>query len=339
MPSRSASVKFRSGKICPMGLGRASLGIAALVVGALVALTPSALADTALYIHGAGAGDIPLEEVLRRIPPGYDYQEVDYPAGMWPWNGFHKMTGAQSIAIGVPNLDAAIRATMAKDPGQVLVIGESLGSMVVDEELRQLAAHADFTDPARLRFELIAAPARTDGYFSYRPVGNRILLTGTRLQALPVTPYDITVLKLQYDGVASWPDRPWRLLSDAHALAGAFLYHGTDHYGLAAQAFNNGKPPAHTTTTTVNALGGTTTTYTVAQQSALAHILQPIFPNSVEPLDKIISAVVNRGYSQLTPNAGPHLDFGAVRVPRATASARSSGSSSPRAAAGTSARR
>jgi hypothetical protein len=61
-------------------------------------------------------------------------QEVDYPAGLWPWTGLGSATGARSVAVGVPALDQAIRAVQGQ--GRTLVIGESLGSLVVDQQLQ-----------------------------------------------------------------------------------------------------------------------------------------------------------------------------------------------------------
>lgn len=270
----------------------------------------SASADTVLWVHGATAGDIPLADVMKRVPPGYTLREVEYSAGLWPWTGLTTKSGAQSIAEGVVALDRELRQTAGQ--GQTLVIGESLGSMVVDQELRELAARNDGPDPATVRFEVIADPARPGGLLSYLPIGMYEPLTGTTTQAVPETRYDVSVIKLQYDGMASWPDRPWHLLSVANAVAGGVVYHGTDHYGIAAQAIMNGQIPPEDITSVVNARGGVTTTYTVQQKPALPHLLEPIFPQPVEQIDKVLTPLINRGYSALTADAGPHLGSGYV---------------------------
>jgi hypothetical protein len=134
-----------------------------------------------------------------------------------------------------------------------------------------------------------------------------MMLTGGATQAPPETPYNVTVIKLQYDGIASWPDRPWHLLADLNALVGAMVYHGTDHYGLAAQQVINNEIPPENITTSVNSQGGVTTTYTVQQKPALVHLLEPYFPKAVEELDKVLTPIINLGYSELTPDAGLHL--------------------------------
>ncbi len=263
-------------------------------------------------MHGAARGEIPLAEVMKRIPPGYTLQEVDYPGGLWPWTGLFTAVGAESIKVGVPALDAAIRSQQGH--GQTLVIGESLGSLVVDQELRNLVGQPDAPDPSTVHFEVIADPSRPGGLMSYLPVGWYELLTGTLRQPIPETPYDLTVIKLQYDGVASWPDRPWHLLSVINALAGGLVYHRTDHYGNAAQQVMNGEVPPEFITTTVNSQGGVTTTYAVQQKPALLHLLEPIFPNAVEKLDNLITPAINLGYHELTPDAGPYLAPGGVLV-------------------------
>jgi len=240
----------------------------AVVGTAGLVFAPAPGADTALWVRGASVVEIPIAEVLARVPAGYGLQEVDYPAGLWPWTGLDTATGAHSIAAGVPALDQAIRA--AQGHGQTLVIGESLGSVVVDQKLRDLVGRPDAPDPSTVRFEVIAAPGRPGGLLSYLPVGAYEPLTGTRIKPVPETPHDVTVIKLQYDAIASWPDRPWHLLSLLNAVAGGVFYDGTDHYGNAAQDVINGGVPSENISTTVNSQGGVTTTYSVQQNPRVA---------------------------------------------------------------------
>ncbi|HPX35779.1 MAG TPA: PE-PPE domain-containing protein [Mycobacterium sp.] len=271
-----------------------------------------ASANTVLWVQGANRGEIPLAEVMKRVPPGYTLQQIDYPHGLWPWTGLFSATGAVSIEAGVSALDVAIRETLATDPGQVLVIGESLGSLVVDQELRNLA-----TEPKldRLSFEAIADPGRPGGLISYIPYGLPVALTlFTISQPVPVTPYEVKVIKLDYDGISSWPDRPWHLLAGLNAMVGGFVYHGTDHYGNAAQEIINGTFPARDITVEVNSMGGITTTYAAEQNPALTHLLEPILPQSVAFLNKYLTPIINLGYSQFTPDAGPHLAPGGALV-------------------------
>lgn len=288
--------------------------VAAAVAGALTIL-PVASSDTALWVRGASRVDIPIADVLMRVPPGYALQQIDYPAGLWPWTGLDTDTGAQSIAVGVPTLDQAIRAVDGQ--GQTLVIGESLGSLVVDQQLRDLAGRPDAPDPSTVRFQVIAPPGRPGGLLSYLPVGAYEPLTGTTIQPVPETPYDVTVLKLQYDAITSWPDRPWHLLAVLNAIAGGIYFHASENYSEYAQDIANGRTPPGTVTTTVNSQGGVTTTYTVQQNPALLYPLEPIFPDAVAAANKVLAPIINLGYSELTPDAGPHLAPGGQLVDKA----------------------
>lgn len=290
----------------PTKWAAASTTVTAALIAALTVAAP-AQADVAIWVHGAVLSDALTitPDVMRRIPPGYSVDQLRYAAGLWPWTGPTSATGAQSIADGVPRLDALIHSVQGQ--GQILVIGESLGSMVVDQELRRLANDPNAPDPAQLRFEVIADPTRPGGIFSYQPDGTFTPLTGGPVQSPPETAYDVTVIKLQYDGIASWPDRPWHLLADLNAVAGALVYHGTDHYGYAAQQVLSNQVPAENITTRVNSKGGVTTTYTVQQTPALVHLLEPLFPNAVAAVDKVLTPLINLGYSELTPDAGVHL--------------------------------
>ncbi len=275
-------------------------------------MVPVASSDTALWVRGASRVDIPIDDVLMRVPPGYSLERIDYPAGLWPWTGLDTATGAQSIAVGVPILDAAMQA--AQGQGQTLVIGESLGSLVVDQQLRELTARPDAPDPATVRVLVIAPPGRPGGLLSYLPVGAYEALTGTTIKPVPETPYDVTVLKLQYDAIANWPDRPWHLLAVLNAIAGGIYFHASENYSEYAQDIVNGRTPPGTVTTTVNSQGGVTTTYTVQQTPALLYPLEPIFPEAVAAVNKVLTPIINLGYSELTPDAGPHLAPGGQLV-------------------------
>ena len=124
----------------------------------------------------------------------------------------------------------------------------------------------------------------------------------------------MTVIKLQYDAVASFPDRPWHLLSVLNAVAGGIYYHGPEHYSQAAQDVMNGRVPPEYISTTVNSQGGVTTTYTVQQDPAFLHPLEPVFPHTVAAVNKVLTPIIDLGYSERTPDAGPHLAPGGQLV-------------------------
>ena len=65
------------------GVARAATMVVAVGAAPLI-VAQDAAADTVLWVHGATVSEIPGPDVLRRVPPGYTLQEVEYPAGLWP---------------------------------------------------------------------------------------------------------------------------------------------------------------------------------------------------------------------------------------------------------------
>jgi hypothetical protein len=76
----------------------------------------------------------------------------------------------------------------------------------------------------------------------------------------------------------------------------------------------NGQVPDEYVTTTVNTKGGVTTTYLVPRPLALTAPFATVAPNAVNNVNKVLTPVVNRGYSTLTPDAGPYLAPGGKLV-------------------------
>jgi hypothetical protein len=76
----------------------------------------------------------------------------------------------------------------------------------------------------------------------------------------------------------------------------------------------NGRVPPEYISTTVNSKGGVTTTYRVQEDPALLHALAPVFPVAVAAVHKVLTPIISLGYSELTPDAGPHLAPGGQLV-------------------------
>ena len=152
-------------------------------------------------------------------------------------------------------------------------------------------------------------------------------LFGTRPDALdytvrpmPVTPYDVMVVKGEYDGLADWPDRPWNLLAVFNALAGTGIWPGfrSTHWDTIWQ--DPTTAPTENITTTVNDKGGVTTTYLVPV--AELPILQPLrdqgMPEStISWLISVLKPLVDLGYRRndwrtlTVPLRGPQVRVGA----------------------------
>ena len=144
----------------------ATVGAVAAVSAAVVA--PYAHANTAIYVDGT-TNIVPDAVAKLFVPSGYTFERLDYPAGAWPFTGLSSDTVGQSIAVGVPTLNDMIRTAVAANDGPVVVTGVSLGAMVVEQEMRNLATQSDAPQPSQLSFVLVADPTDRGGGFSYLP--------------------------------------------------------------------------------------------------------------------------------------------------------------------------
>jgi hypothetical protein len=283
-------------------------GVTAAAVAVVVA--SYAHADTAIYVDGL-TNSVPDAVAKLLVPPGYKFERLDYPAEAWPFTGLSSDTVGKSIAVGVPRLDQMIRAAVAAHDGPVVVAGVSIGAMVVEQEMRNLATRADAPTPSQVSFTLMADPTDPGGAFSYLPY-TYIPVIDMVMQPFPQTPYKVDVIKQLYDGVSSFPDRPWNLLADLNALIGGLgIFHNAEHLAQDFALVEAGKFPPLDATTEVNAQSGVTTFYTGEFGGpALTHLFDPYLSN----LDKLLTPIINLGYSSKTPNAGPHIAPGGALV-------------------------
>lgn len=270
------------------------------------------LTTTVLAMGGLGYEDVD-PALIKRVLGGY-FANVDnvvglpWPGQMAPWNG--TLTLGQSMAVGLVNMDAAIRST----PGPKIVIGASGTTVVVDAEMQRLANDPTAPPADELSFVVMGDANRGvfKGFqgiklpiFDYTPV-------------VPVTKYDVMVIKGEYDGIGDWPDRWWNVLADLNALAGTGLLQqiipeeivkqysledwGSVHYD--AMFADITKIPAKNITTSTNALGGTTTTYLIP--TADLPLLRPLKgmgvpQNVIDGLTKVLRPIVDSAYYRNDP--------------------------------------
>lgn len=192
--------------------------------------------------HAEQAVLVPGASVFKRINPLYPIVAETYPdIGLhfhddpdpqivqYSQNAFDS---DRAIAEGVEQATIAVR----QNSGPVVIIGESMGSMVAWRVAAELAAGADPPPRQDVRVVLIAPPEV--GVAEYFKPGTHIPLLNYRVTRIARSPYDTTVVIGEYDGWADPPDRPWNLLAAANALAGIVYVHGppiftTDVTGLA----------------------------------------------------------------------------------------------------------
>lgn len=233
---------------------------------------PSAAAET-YYMHGFFG--------LATIEPTTGPNVIEYPNTDWYWG--------RGIRQGETNLDNQIGSL---PPGST-VMGISEGSIVVRNWLRDHASDPDAPDD--VKFVLAAPPLLPGGLiYTVLPEGTWLPIAEQTIEPMPVTPYDIDVVRMEYDGWADFPTY-WYVnpLADANAIVGMFYQaHG-------ATPVNDYKDTPHYSTT--NELGGTTTNY-LAPDPVLP-ITAPLRdvgvpPQLVDAVDNVLRPVIDMGYDR-----------------------------------------
>ncbi len=273
----------------------------------------------------------------------HQFRVVDYPSALWPITGLKDPTLGASVDIGAANLVAAARTT----PGRLVLAGVSQGAMAVQQA--QAVLNNDPTIPSDTTFILIADPnlgAFAGAYGRYIPI-----VDYTPRPALD-NRFTTIVVSNQYDGFGDPIRRPGNLLTVANAIMGMAVVHPFAHNSDLA-----GVPPPDITRT-VNSQGGTTVSYRIpTQQLPLTKPLRDLgVPGGVvDGIDSALRPIIDMGY-QVLPTLGADCpsrlvpgrravpatvlrDSPSGRTRPVTGSARTAGSSSPPAAAGTFGRR
>ena len=232
--------------------------------------------------------------------PGTTAEVVNYPAAAGILSGFNKPTANQSFAIGQQILNTDIMNAVAT--GQpVVVAGLSEGTIVIDHEQAYLATAANAPATNMVTFVEFANPQRGLAD-TYLPAGFTAPGIGYTVGNAPVSQYHTDLVYTKYDGWADPPDRPWHLLADLNALAGAAHVHTPTALGSLSQAVE--------VSCETNALGGSTTTYMLPTDTL--PLLMPLqnmgVPNSiVSTLNSVLTPIVNKGYSHYDPTAGAYF--------------------------------
>jgi PPE-repeat protein len=237
--------------------------------------------------------------------PGTTPEVVNYPAGAGLINSPTAPTANQSVAIGQHMLNTDILNAVAN--GQpVVVAGLSEGTIVIDAEEAYLATAPNAPPPNMVTFVEFSNPQRGLAD-TYLPAGVTIPGVGYTVHDAPVSQYNTAVVYNQYEGWGNPPDRPWHLLADVNAVAGAAYLHVPTEFASPSQAVE--------VSSVTNSLGGTTTTYMIpASKLPMLIPLQQIGVPSpiVDKLNNILTPIVNEGYSQYDPTGGPYINHGSL---------------------------
>ncbi|WP_234794221.1 PE-PPE domain-containing protein [Mycolicibacterium flavescens] len=275
--------------------------MAATLAAASLLLATGSLAN-AIGQANVAAGQavlIPGATVFKPINPFYRAIATSYPKiGMH----FHDDTSPTVVAYsqnalaadravrdGVRQTKAAVRGTDA----EVVVIGESMGSMVAWRVARELAGDNDAPSPADVSFVLIAPPEM--GVAEYFKAGTFIPILNYRVRRIEPSPYPTTIVIGEYDGWADPPDRPWNLLASANALAGIAYVHGPPIAAVDPDTV----PEQNITRVPATAQHGPITTYFVPTRNL--PLTQPFrdlgVPNTlVDKVDRMLRPAIDAGY-------------------------------------------
>lgn len=289
-------------------------GAVALVLGVHLAGDPSvASAEPMLIIPGAGYAQI--DPIIPDTPafagfythadkigtgffPDATPQVIDYPASITDRGSI-----GDHITKGTDKLDQAIKALT----GPAIIVGQSQGTMVLNEEQARLQNDPTAPDAGQLTFALFADPLRgiLNTLFTN---GKKITFTGLVSEPPVESRYNTVVFKMQYDLWSDTPDRPWNLFALANSLFAATTEH-------AWASFPPSIIPPENISVTTNSLGATTTTYLVpATHLPLNEPLRllGVPAKLVDALDRALLPAIQKGYSRYDApgTTKPYLSHG-----------------------------
>ena len=268
-------------------------------------MVPAIAATSLLLASGAMANGISLAETAILIPGAMPFKQINplYPivAQSYPDIGkyFHTDDAAIRLVDYSQNplaADWALREGVrkaAKDfpDGQVVIAGESMGSMVAWRLAEELANDPQAPDANNVKVVLFAPPEA--GVAEYFKEGTFIPILNYTITRIRPSDYAMTIVIGEYDGWSDPPDRPWNLISSANALAGIAYVHGPPSFtadvgGLAPQSEIPGDDEH-----------GSVTTYLVPSKSLpLTQVFRDVgVPDAlVDKADQALRPVVDAGY-------------------------------------------
>jgi pimeloyl-ACP methyl ester carboxylesterase len=263
-------------------------------------LVHTIVAATVLAGSGALAGGVSQAEEFREailIPGAMPFKEINpvYPlvAVTYPDIGkhFHSDPNPQLVVYSQNPLDSnrALRrgvdetvSAVNGSSGKVVIIGESMGSMVAWRAAAELAE----ADPTKdIEVVLIASP--DVGVSEYFREGTYIPILNYRISRVAQTPYKTTIVVGEYDGWSDPPDRPWNLVSSANAIMGIAYVHGPPSFTANVE----GLTPASE--------NGNVTTYLLPTENLpLTQVFRDVgVPDAlVDRADEVLRPIVDAGY-------------------------------------------
>ena len=202
--------------------------------------TPTSPTNVALIMGGTGnptpssAYMMSIEQAyLAQNYPGYTLVSVQTPEQFWPITGLSSETFGKSVQQGVTILNNAIMTQTAAG-NHVVVVGYSQSATIATLEMRYLDALPAGIRPSPnlLNFVLLADPNNpVSGILTHYIPGFGAFHVVTPL----TTPYTTAIYTIQYEGIASFPQRLLDLPADLNALLGILDLHGEYPFLTTAQ--------------------------------------------------------------------------------------------------------
>ncbi|MED5815018.1 PE-PPE domain-containing protein [Mycolicibacterium sp. 050232] len=229
----------------------------------------------------------PIYPVVAKTYPdiGLHFREEDADLRLVDYSQ-NALASDRAIRDGVKKAEIVVRQA----DGKVVIIGESMGSMVAARLAAELAASDAPPSTDDVSIVLIAPPEA--GLAEYFKEGTYIPVLNYRVSRLAESPYPTTIVTGEYDGWADPPDRPWNLLASANAVLGIAYIHGP-------AIFTADPVPGENTTTYTNEAGGSVTNIFVPTENL--PLTQPLrdvgMPDAlVDKADQVLRPVIDSGY-------------------------------------------
>lgn len=193
---------------------------------------PVTLTTQVFLMGGLGWEDMPTD-VMQSVLGGKwsaanipveDLHGLSWPASLAPSLNASVIGGVQSVqaAVFITNPDGTLTL---RYPDEMNVVGGASGGTFVvnavmnDLEQRRLAGEPV---PTHDQLSFIVLGDADRGMFRGL-TGVKLPLFEYTVPELTETPWDLTVVTGEYDGLGDWPDRSWNLLAVFNALAGTSL--------------------------------------------------------------------------------------------------------------------
>lgn len=252
--------------------------------------------DVALIMGGTGMPDPPQwfvnevnSEYVQVHFPGYSSTALVTPEEAWPT--FGELTGYQSVAQGVTDLNTAITQTDAGD--NLLVFGVSQSALVASLEMRKLASNPP-ADLGNLHFALLAGPDNPMGGLFERFAGlDNPIMNYTLYPPTPTDLFPTSVYSGEYDLVSDFPEDPANILADLNAIAGFTEVH-LKYASLTAEQVQSAVLLGHS---------GMTDFYMIP--TPILPLLQPLYDSGesgkimTDYLQPELKVIVDMGYGNL----------------------------------------